>query len=329
MTGRFDQAIADCGRALELAPGYARAYANRAEAYRQKGDLERALTDGNEAVRLEGGYAWAYFVRAAVHYDRGDYGEAAADYTRAMKLAPGYWRTYWALAWLRATCPNNRYRDGRQAVSLARQGCELTGWQETELLLALAAAHAECGQFDEAERWQTRALERMEPGHRPPYAALLEDYRSRRPHREPPPAGTAMGRSRERVREGNAHLQKGEIDRAIEAFNEAVRLDPDNAYAYANRGIAYLDEDEPLAAVRDLTRALQLEPAIAASVRVQRGSGYLAQGSYREAVADFSEAIRLNPKDADAYQGRAEAFRKLGERARAAEDARRARELRR
>jgi tetratricopeptide (TPR) repeat protein len=38
---------------------------------------------------------------------------------------------------------------------------------------------------------------------------------------------------------GLAYYDKGDDDRAIAEYNEAIRLDPKFAYAYSNRGLAY------------------------------------------------------------------------------------------
>src|SRR5262249_49421907 len=65
---------------------------------------------------------------------------------------------YRFLAQLLATCPDDKVRDGKRAVQYATTACELTDWKVPSCLETLAAAYAEAGQFEEAIRYQTRAL---------------------------------------------------------------------------------------------------------------------------------------------------------------------------
>ena len=66
----------------------------------------------------------------------------------------------------------------------------------------------------------------------------------------------------QRIPTGAAYGNKGEYDRAISDFTEAIRLDPKLASAYYNRGIAYENKGEHDKAIADYTEAIRLEPAI-------------------------------------------------------------------
>ena len=44
---------------------------------------------------------------------------------------------------------------------------------------------------------------------------------------------------------GIAYAAKGDLDRAIADFNEAIRLDPKDATAYTNRGLTYEKQGRP------------------------------------------------------------------------------------
>jgi tetratricopeptide (TPR) repeat protein len=75
---------------------------------------------------------------------------------KALACDPEYALAHNALAWLLATGPDGKLRDGNRAVELAQKALTLRNtanhWD------TLAAAHAEAGNFAEAVRCQERAL---------------------------------------------------------------------------------------------------------------------------------------------------------------------------
>jgi tetratricopeptide (TPR) repeat protein len=62
-------------------------------------------------------------------------------------------------AWILATYPDARIRDGKRAVAAATRAAELTNWKDRNVLRSLAAAYAEAGDFANAVRWEQRGVE--------------------------------------------------------------------------------------------------------------------------------------------------------------------------
>ena len=91
---------------------------------------------------------------------------------------------------------------------------------------------------------------------------------------------------------GIAYRHKGEYDKAIADYTEAIRLDPKYAKAYNNRGIAYRHKGEFDKAIADYTEAIRLDPKFAVAY-CGRGIAYRRRPSYDKAIADYTEAIRL------------------------------------
>ena len=104
------------------------------------------------------------------------------------------------------------------------------------------------------------------------------------------------------------------IDRAIAAFEEATRHDPEYAIAWAAAGGAYglkgnfLSIDDMLHKAIELEqRALAIDPELA-DAHMWLGSALLALGRADEAIDAIHEAIRLEPDNGQAHQGLARAY---------------------
>ncbi len=165
------------------------AFTNRGAAWLKKGEFDKALADCDEAIRLNPKHAMAHTNRGATWHKKGRYDKALADLDEAIRLEPGTALAYRNLAWIRATCPESKYRNGPQAVASATRGCELTGWKDANHIGTLAAASAESGDFAAAVKWQIRAdaLFPEGKGRTVGEARLKEFYQAGMPYHEPKP----------------------------------------------------------------------------------------------------------------------------------------------
>ncbi len=154
----------------------------RAALFNQNEAADKALADLNAAIKLDPQFAMAFSNRGWLHVEKGDLDKALADFTAATKLAPKNALVANNLAWFRATCPNAKYRDGKQAVTLATLACEQTNFKHEEFLDTLAAAHAETGDFKTAVKWAAKTLE-LDPLNED-FAEHLKLYQSGKPLRD-------------------------------------------------------------------------------------------------------------------------------------------------
>jgi tetratricopeptide (TPR) repeat protein/predicted small secreted protein len=108
-------------------------------------------------------------------------------------------------------------------------------------------------------------------------------------------------------------------EQAIADFTEAIRLDPDNAVAYRERGVVYALRGDTDKAIADLNQAIGLNPQYAFAY-YNRGQQYADKKNYDRAIADYNQVIRLDPNFVIAYNNRGDVYRNKGDYDRAIAD---------
>lgn len=101
-----------------------------------------------------------------------------------------------------------------------------------------------------------------------------------------------------------AYFALGDKQRALDDYNEAVKLASRNAELYYNRGVFYAAQSDADAALRDFDTAIDIDPKFVPALR-QRAKIYYGRNNFSGALADYSEAIRLEPKTAALWSERA------------------------
>ena len=170
--------------ALQLDPEKADAYGGRATAYLSLGQHKAALQDLNNAIRIDPSRSEDFRNRGTVCSYLGEWNQALADVETSVRLTPNDTESQLVRAWMLATCPDAKLRDGKKAVASATRACELTSWKAAHPMAALAAAYAESGDFKSAVKWQEKAIA-LAPGDvqaSRTYRIALERYRTKKPY---------------------------------------------------------------------------------------------------------------------------------------------------
>lgn len=118
---------------------------------------------------------------------------------------------------------------------------------------------------------------------------------------------------------GIAYSSLGEYGRAIEDYDEALRIDPKHRNAYNNRGVSYDNLGDYHQAIKNFDEALRIDPGYAV-VYNNRGNSYDDLGEYRRAILDYDKALRIKPDYPAAYQNRGVSYESLGQYDRAVSD---------
>jgi hypothetical protein len=105
---------------------------------------------------------------------------------------------------------------------------------------------------------------------------------------------------------GMVHAQNGHRQRAIDCFNEAIRLNPQDGEAFEQRAALYAELGRADEALADCDRAIALDLADVKAYRI-RGTIYAARGNHARAIENFGHILERAKKDADAYYRRGQA----------------------
>ena len=129
--------------------------------------------------------------QATTHYNAAKRAAAEGDYQRARRLYdealvsdPFF---LWAAnnrAWIEATHPDEKARDGRDAIRYALYACIKSEWHNWSFIDTLGAAYAEIQDFATAERCAERALELVPPASSTVVRESIVAYRSKSPRRD-------------------------------------------------------------------------------------------------------------------------------------------------
>ena len=149
-----------------------------------------AIEDYSAVLKADSDNVVAWQGRADAHLALGEQAEAIADYEEALKRAPENSAILNNLAWVLATSPDDKLRNGARSIELATAACKVTEYKQAHILSTLAAGYAETGDFKTAIEWSTKAVGLGDERYREALAKELKSYEEGKPWREalPPTA---------------------------------------------------------------------------------------------------------------------------------------------
>jgi tetratricopeptide (TPR) repeat protein len=116
-------------------------------------------------------------------------------------------------------------------------------------------------------------------------------------------ATMAAGSTNSLVKQGYQHFNQHAYPKALDEFNQAITLQPQNHYLYHWRGRTHWEAQDETAALADFSKAIDLRPDYI-NYYHWRGAAYRKTENFTAALADFSKAIELQPGNGDNYWAR-------------------------
>jgi len=109
---------------------------------------------------------------------------------------------------------------------------------------------------------------------------------------------------------GNEYYDKGDYDKAIDCYQKAIDIKPDDE-AYYNMGIVYDAKGDYDKAIEYYQKAIELNPNDNETY-YNMGNAYYNKGDYEKAIECYQKAIEINPDD-EAYYNMGLAYYNKGD----------------
>jgi serine/threonine protein kinase len=256
---RYDEALADYNRAIQLAPTLALAYVNRGATYHELRYYEKALADHSTAVQLDPRFAMAYSSRGYTLGIVQRFAEAIADHNKAIQL------------------------DNINPTIFAHRG----------------STYEEMGRFDEAIADYTKTLQldptyKVAYNDRGFIYARLQRYEEALADLDEAtkldPTFAVAYHNRAYV-----HAEMQRYEEALADYTNTIKHDPGNANAYFSRGSVYVTLKRYQEAFIDFAKADQLghPQAVDTVKRLKKEIEVVCAGLYFSfLIAESCEEVR-------------------------------------
>ena len=263
------QALKALTEAIRVSPSDPKAYVARALLRRgrrswSEEEYARTLRDYTEAIRLDPDDPALYIRRAEFLEDDEDtFLQAIEDYETAIRLEPNNPSLYLsrARAWMTYRAEKGDYPDRFEQAA-----------RDYDHAVRLAPARRSV-HVDRAAFWKNRVRKWPRP-------SPLEKQR---------------------------YLRE-----ALRSYDEAIRIDSTDPFLYNQRGWVRIDVGHDRA-MEDFDQAVRLEPDVANRYG-NRAKASMRLGNSAQAIADYSEAIRLDPKGGGLVLGSGPCVEPVGQR---------------
>ena len=312
--GRFNEAVVDYTKAISEKKNIFRSYYNRGNCYRRMGLLEKSIADLQKGVNLEPRNSAAHNNLGLSFFEDGQHEQAIQCFTDAIALdsaKPSYYNNR-GLALYHHGDLEAALADMNEAVAkdsakrpdpnfYFNRGNTRLGRHEPLKALADFAEALRIAPMQVKYVHSTGLARQQMEGEEKSALAEFEKALNMDPSYVPA-----------RYHCGLMHHRLGRLEEAVRTFGEVIKQVDDDRLVFESRGLVFQDMGKHHAAVRDFTRAIELDTHVGENY-YHRGESLLRLGQLNEAMHEFALAFQAGFDQPCLYNGRGMTRRKLGD----------------
>ncbi|MEP6517071.1 tetratricopeptide repeat protein [Microcoleus vaginatus] len=276
--GKFEEAIAECKRAIEIQPDAAFAYKIAGNATQAMGKAEAARYWYVQALEIEPDFAEIHANLGSLYAQQKQWEKSIACYQQAIKIKPNLASAYRNLA--RILVQSGQPQAGAECWYEA-----LTldiNWAKPDEHFTLGNTLLELGQLERAISCYRRAIQ-LQPSYADAYHNL-----------------------------GEVLSVRGQWEEAIAAYRKAIDLNPNFDAPHYGLGKAWASLDRREEAIACYRRAIELNPNLVQAYQ-SLGDVLDSWGQLDEAIGCYEKTIELKPDIWEVHQKLGDALQEKGE----------------
>ncbi len=310
--GNIPLAQEEFDRAVGLDPNLAEAHLGQSRLALLSGDLEKARKEVDTALELDSHTLKdGRLQRGTVMWRQGQLDEAITELELAKKQEPRSVAIPMTLGAVQLAKGNLKEAEANLLLALKGEPSN----PETNYYMAQVKAKA--GEFTQALENMKTAVERAPAPRRAEYrftyGTLFRDAKQPLDAIDQWKQAVALAPQMVEAQEaiGQAHLERGEFDPAIAAFQAALKADPKRTRVLASIGDAHFNATRWREATRFYEQALKADPSLT-GVYYKLGRAWSELNQYSKAIDWLAKATAATPDNGDAWHDLGYAYKEKG-----------------